>query len=165
MKNDNNDFEKQREIDAFLEQFNNNEDENLTEYNKNIKNDVNNRFDKISDEFGKSVNHGNDYEPEYSKRKESEEDLWKELDEPGQWNEQPEKKSSHRRKPNKQITSMKSKTNNKKHNIKTGKKHNTKKKNNTQNFACRFLGLCTGRLHSLGCSYNNRTGNKRKKHI
>ena len=37
MKNDNNDFEKQREIDAFLEQFNNNEDENLTEYNKNIK--------------------------------------------------------------------------------------------------------------------------------
>ena len=88
MKNDNNDFEKQREIDAFLEQFNNNEDENLTEYNKNIKNDVNNRFDKISDEFGKSVNHGNDYEPEYSKRKESEEDLWKELDEPGQWNEQ-----------------------------------------------------------------------------
>lgn len=128
MKNDNNDFEKQREIDAFLEQFNNNEDENLTEYNKNIKNDVNNRFDKISDEFGKSVNHGNDYEPEYSKRKESEEDLWKELDEPGQWNEQPEKKSSHRRKPNKQITSMKSKTNNKKHNIKTGKKHNTKKR-------------------------------------
>ena len=66
MKNDNNDFEKQREIDAFLEQFNNNEDENLTEYNKNIKNDVNNRFDKISDEFGKSVNHDNDYEPKYS---------------------------------------------------------------------------------------------------
>lgn len=113
MKNGKNDFDKQREIDAFFDQFDDDIEEDLSEANRQIKDDVNNRFDEISSNFERNVGMGDADIQKDTERKDFEEQLLKDLETPGQWNEAASETEAFEAPPQKNTKHMKKKKNGK----------------------------------------------------